>query len=401
VRIGLNSISKKIIVYTTFVVLVTAMVFTIITIATMLSFKSYIVSKASQRIAVNFRSSLVNGVEFYSKLLKEAMNERRSLVFLFGKLIDKRLRNEKPSEGIISDIFEEMNESLDIRKILIIDDNLKIVCHFPGYIETLSAVKFLKKNMKIIQSTMRKVVFINFHINNDGSVSYSFVYLTHNASKKPLYIYFDFRPYEIYSLIKEAQPEPYSQRCLWLVNRDGFIIYAPATKNHPEITLKDHINLFKVAKIEKRQSAGIKSAEIIAYTFRNIDKIAAYTYIKQLGWGLGLTLPYEALSAPISRLETDIKRRVIYAISLLSLVNALAIIAAILVAMFAAGRFSGAINRIRLALDEAMEAKEIGGMPVERNDEIGALARSAQELIRVFIKVWKSTGNQEKGGRNG
>ncbi len=402
---GVNTLSRKIIVYTTSLVLITTLIFTTISISTLIMFKNYTIKKTEKTFKENAKLNLEKEVLFYAKTLEKAMDTRKGIVYMFGKLIEGKLRKQQRNTDSLASIFEEMNEALDMREILVMDSDLHIMCHFPTYIDTLSAVRILKSNIKKIKNSTDRVIYIDFHINNDNSVSYSFVYLAKDREHHPVYIFFDFYPYDIYSLIKTAQLEPYSQKYLWVINSKGELIYDPPTRSHPLITLLDHVNLTDsrngkaLSEIVKQHILKGESG-VARYTFRKVDKFVGYTYIKDLGWGLGLTLPTEMLYAPINKLSRDINRRMLYALSILSIVNTLVILLSILVAMQVAKRVIQPIEMTTEAIEAIIEGNGCKRIPACGNDELGRLTEAVNKLMDLFDKVWKNIG-KNRGGSDG
>ncbi len=397
---GINTLSGKIIVYTTSIVLITTIIFTTVSISTLIIFKNYIIRKTEKTFKENAQLNLEKEVLFYAQTLKKAMDMRSSISYMFGKLIEHALNNSPCSNEILSSAFDEISQTLDLREIIVLNSKMKVICHFPAYIDTLSAIHFLEKNIAKIKHSTRRVVYLDFHVNKDNTISYSFVYLAKTKNHEPFYILFDFYPYNIYSLIKTAQLKPYSQRYLWIVNSKGEIIYSPPTGDHPAITLIDRINLAnnegsKLLSLIIKHHLLKGESGVARYRFGKVDKYVGYTYIRKLGWGLGLTLPADMLYAPINKLSRDINRKMLYALSVLSIINTLVVLVSIIVAMRVAKKLTRPIEMTTEAIEAIVHGEKCVKIPSCGRDELGKLTEAVNKLMDLLDKVWKTT---DKGG---
>jgi HAMP domain-containing protein len=367
---------------------------------TLIVFKKYAVKKTEKVFKENANSNLKREVVFYAKTIKREIRSRKSIVFMFGNIFDKNIDNflncTSPEE--ITKIYGEINESLDIRDIAVLDSNLGIKCKFPKNLDISSAVNSIKHLSKV---SPQKIAFIDFHINNDKSVSYSFVYLTKDRLNKPAYILFDFNPYDMYALFKTAQLRPYSQKYLWVINKQGILIYDPPAKAHPLITLPDNVDLTKenngeaLSVIVKNYILKGKTG-VSRYIFRNVDKFVGYTYIKELGWGLGLTLPTETFYAPITNLSRDIDEKTIHTLSFLSIFSAFIILLSASVSMAVAKKVTKPILETIDAINAIISGDMSKRLPTAGNDELDHLAESVNKLMDFFDKIWT---NIEKNRR--
>ncbi len=399
----INKLSKKMIVYVTSLILTATLIFTTISMLTLLAFKKYTVNKTEQVLKNNAYKSLERGVVFYAKILERAMRSRKKTVFMFGKIMDKNINSyyKCSKTAYLSDIYEEMNQSFDMRDIEILNSNMKTLCRFPQYIDTAALPKILKHTLSRASELPNRVKYIDFHINKDGSISYSYVYLTKDTNNNLIFIVFDFNPYNVYSLIKTAQFYPYSKRYLWVINKKGLIIFDPSTENHSLITLTDRVNLTN-AKNGEVLSDLVKNrilkggTGVSRYIFRNVDKFVGYTYIKDLGWGLGLTFPTETFYAPIINLGRTIDTKTIYTLSALSIINAFVILLTIIITMMAAKRFTLPITLIINAINDITNGRTKGKLTVEGNDELSELAESVNKLMDFCDNIWTNI-NKTKG----
>ncbi len=391
----INKLSKKIIVYSVSLVLITTLIFTTISISTLIMFKKYTVKKTESTFKKNANMNLEKEVVLYAKNLKNVMDSRKSVTYMFGKILD---RNINPFLGCNEQVnlaaaYGEINESLDIRAIVILDSKFNIKCQFPKFVPARSTVNLIKKTLMLKKESSKKVQYIDFHVNEDGGVSYSYVYLTKDKNNNPVFIVFDFNPYSIYSLIKTAQLSPYSQKYLWVINKKGILIFDPPTKKHSLITLLDNVDLTDkqngeaLSEIVKNEILKGKTGSS-RYIFRGVDKFVGYTYIDEFGWGLGLTLPTESLYAPIINLSRDIDSKTIQTLSILSIINAIVIIGSVFIAMFLAKKITRPISQVIDAIDAIIKGDRSVRLHTGGNDELEELASSVNKLMDFFDKIW-------------
>ncbi len=399
----INKLSKKIIIYTTSLVLTTTLIFTVVSMSTLLMFKKYTIRKTENVFKDNADRNLEKEVVFYAKILTKTMESREKTVYMFGKILDKStdFYSNCTDTTLLSNIYENINQSFDIRDIEILDSQFKPKCKFPEYIDTSVIPSILKKKLKSSIKHTSRIIYIDFHKNGTGNVSYSYVYLTKDQNQSPVYVVFDFNPYGIYSLMKTAQLYPYSQKYLWVINKKGILIYDPASKSHPLITLLDNVNLTNpkngiiLSKVVKDKI--LKGGTGVSrYIFRNVDKFVGYTYIKKLGWGLGLTMPTEEFYAPIINLSRDIDTKMIHTLSILSIINAIVILLSIVVAMFVSKKITSPITQAISVIDAAINGDKLKKLTTEGDDELKELVLSVNKLVEFFDKMWSNT-DKNKG----
>ncbi len=399
----INRLSKKIIIYSTSLILVATLIFTVTSISTLIMFKKYTIKKTEATFKDNADRNLEREVVFYAKILEKAMKSRSKTAYMFGKILDKdmELYSGCKNENYLTDIYEEMNQSFDIRDIEILNSKFTVLCKFPEYIDTSVIPGLLKSVVKPTYRYTSRIRYIDFHKNGDNSVSYSYVYLTKDKNQSPVFVVFDFSPYGIYSLIKTAQLYPYSQKYLWVINKKGVIIYDPPTKGHPLITLLDGVDLTNpkngvvLSDIVKNKILQ-GGTGIARYVFRNVDKFVGYTYIKELGWGLGLTLPTEEFYAPIINLNRDIDAKTVHTLSVLSIVNAIVILMSVAVAMLISSRITKPINRAIEAIEALIKEGKVQKIKTEGSDELKELVVSVNKLMDFFEEMLSNT-DKNKG----
>ncbi len=385
-----NKLSKKIIAYSTSLVLITTIIFSSASILTLIMFKKYAVKKTENVFKENANNNLKREVSSYAMFLKMEMDSRKSIVYMFGKALDKdidylvRCRNKK----VLARIYGEINESMDIKSIAILDSQYNIKCQFPSSINVQSLKNIVMKKL----NSSQRVEYIDFHINADRSISYSFVYLTKDKKQNPIYIVFDFNPYDIYALIKTAQLYPYSQKYLWVINNKGLLIYDPPTKGHPLITLLDNVDLTKekngeALSIIVKNSILKGKTGVSRYIFRGVDKFVGYTYIKELGWGLGLTLPTETFYAPLTTLSKDIDDKTIYTLSFLSIFSAFMILGSAIISMIVSKRITKPIMETIDAINAIIDGDRRKRVPSSGNDELNQLAESVNRLMEFVDQI--------------
>jgi len=396
-----RKLTKKIIVYTTSLVLIVVMLFSIISITTLLTFKSQSVKDAKDTLRHNLNKNLQSEVLFYAKIIKRDMDSRKNTLFTLGKFLETKF--DSISEGgyasALQSSYDMVNESFGLRSLSIIDGNFNKLCQYPQETDVSNLVRIIKSQKKRILMSTKRIQYIDFHINKDKSVSYSYIYSFKDKDGNLLFLIFDFQPYSIYSLAKTAQVKPYSQKYLWIINKNGVLIFDPPTAKHPLITLSDNVDL-------KNKQNGEVLSEIVKndilkgksgtsrYIFRNVDKFVGYTYIKELGWGLGLTLPTKEFYAPILNLSTSIDKKTIYAISVLSILSAFIIIATAVTSMFVSKKITTPIVNAVETINAILEGDVSKRLPEGSGDELDEMAQSINKLMDFFAKLLSDMKNK-------
>ncbi len=176
-----------------------------------------------------------------------------------------------------------------------------------------------------------------------------------------------------------------------MINKKGILIFDPPTKEHPLITLIDHVDLTNpkngkdLAYIVKNDILKGKTG-IARYVFRGVDKFVGYTYIKELGWGLGLTLPTEIFYRPIKILSKDIDNRTIYMLALFGLISSLIILFTIVSTYFIAKRVVDPINKTYEAIEALLNGDYSKRLPDSESEELSKLSKAVNKLIDFFEK---------------
>ncbi|WP_035587614.1 HAMP domain-containing protein [Hippea jasoniae] len=383
----IKKLSTKVLVYTTIIVLITMIVYTISSVLTIMALKKYSVTKVEKTFKENADENLEKEVTSYARILKENMDAKKSISFLFGEIIESAIN--KNDSNVLEDVYNKMNNILDLRLVAVFDSNSRLIDSFPKFEPTEVLGRYVKGLGK--SNTISKVSYFDFHLNKDNSVSYTFVYCGRDSKRRPLYVAFDYNPYSVYSLIKTAQLEPYSQKYLWVINKRGVLIFDPPTKEHPLITLIDHVDLTdpkngkELAYIVKNEILKGKTG-IARYVFRGVDKFVGYTYIKELGWGLGLTLPTEIFYKPIKALSKDIDDRTMYTLALFGLISSLIILFTIVSTYLIAKKVVDPINRTYEAIEALLNGDYSKRLPDSDSEELSKLSKAVNKLIDFFEK---------------
>ena len=386
----IRKLSTKVIIFTTIIVITTMIIYTVSSVLTIMALKKYSISRVEKTFKENADENLEKEVTSYARILKENMDAKKSISFLFGEIIESAIN--KNESNVLEDVYNKMNNVLDLRLVADFDSNSRLIGSFPEFESTEVLGRYIKELNK--SNTISKVSYFDFHLNRDNSVSYTFVYCGRDNQRRPLYIAFDYNPYSVYSLIKTAQLEPYSQKYLWVINKKGVLIFDPPTKEHPLITLIDHVDLTNpkngkdLAYIVKNDILKGKTG-IARYVFRGVDKFVGYTYIKELGWGLGLTLPTEIFYRPIKILSKDIDNRTIYMLALFGLISSLIILFTIVSTYFIAKRVVDPINKTYEAIEALLNGDYSKRLPDSESEELSKLSKAVNKLIDFFEKKQK------------
>ncbi|WP_025209495.1 PDC sensor domain-containing protein [Hippea sp. KM1] len=396
----IKRLSTKVVVYTTTLVLITLFIFSMSSIFTIMALKKYALKKTENVFKENADENLEREVVSYAKILKDAMDAKESISYMFGEAVEKEITSNKHQlPELLQSVFSEMNNVLDMRVIAIFDSNGKLLDRYP----TFECVDVLKRYVsKLAKSeAVNRIKYIDFHINKDESVSFSFVYFGRDSKKKPIYIVFDYKPYDMYSLIRTAQLYPYSQKYLWVINREGVLIYDPPSKQHPLITLTDHVDLTdpKNGKLlaEVVKDKILKGETGVArYVFRGVDKFVGYTYVEKYGWGLGLTLPTEIFYKPIQDLSKDIASKTIYTLALFGLFSVIMILSTIVLAFFISRRITVPINETANAVEAILKGDYSRRLKPSGTEELDKLAEVVNRLLDYFSNRENNEGEGSK-----
>ncbi len=384
----IDRLSTKIVVYTTSLVLLSLMIFSVSSIITLISLRNYTLRKVERVFKQNAEENLKREVLSYAKVLKEDMESKKSVSFIFGEEVEKIYKGSSVINSI-SSIYGEISNVLDLRAIAVFDYKGREIAQFPHFVSVSAISNFVKKLSK--SNISKKIVYYDFHKNSDGKVSYSFIYLGRNKFKSPIYIAFDYNPYSFYALVKTAQLCRYSQEYLWIINRDGLLIFAPPTKEHSLITLLNDVNLGNpengeaLANIVKNHILKGETG-VARYSFRGVDKFVGYTYIKEFGWGLGLTLPTEMFYKPIKELNRDINSKTTFTLALFGLFSSVIVLLAITASLVLTRRIVEPINRTVKAVESILEGDYSIRLPKSGAWELDELADAVNRLMDYFSK---------------
>jgi len=386
----IDRLSTRIIVYTTSLVLFVLMIFSVSSIITIMSLRNYSLKKVEKIFKENADENLQKEVISYAKILKGDMNAKKSVSFMFGEVIDKNISpNHEKTLDFVRDIYGEINNVLDLRDIAIFNYRGKKILQYPDFEDVTLLSEFVKKLVN--KPVSQKIFYYDFHENRDGSVSFSFVYTGKSRNRSPLYIAFDYNPYNFYTLVKTAQLYPYSQKYLWVINKRGLLIYEPPTKEHSLITLSNRIDL---TNPENGQAlANIVRSEILKgrtgvakYTFRGVEEFVGFTYVKEFGWGLGLTLPTEVFYKPINALNMDINAKTIFTLALFGLFSSIVVLIAISTSILLSRRIINPINRTAEAIESILKGDYSIRLPKSGIVDLDKLADAVNRLMDYFSK---------------
>ena len=386
----IDRLSTRIIVYTTALVLFVLMIFSVSSIVTIMSLKNYSLRKVERIFKENADENLQKEVISYAKILKGDMNAKKSVSFMFGEVIEKNISSSyEKTLDFVRDIYGEINNVLDLRDIAIFNYRGKKILQYPNFEDVTLLSEFVKKLVN--KPVSQKIFYYDFHENRDGSVSFSFVYTGKSRNRSPFYIAFDYDPYNFYTLVKTAQLYPYSQKYLWVVNKRGLLIYEPPTKEHSVITLLNRIDL---TNPENGQAlANIVKSEILKgrtgvakYTFRGVEEFVGFTYVKEFGWGLGLTLPTDVFYKPINALNMDINSKTIFTLALFGLFSSIVVLIAISTSLLLSKRIINPINRTAKAVESILKGDYSIRLPKSGIVDLDELADAVNRLMDYFSK---------------
>ncbi len=386
----IGKLASKIIVYTTSLILLVLIIFSASSIVTVMTLKKYSLNKVETVFKKNSNENLQKEVISYARMLKGDMDAKKSVSFMFGEVVEKLINSKnKIDSHDIENIYGEINNVLDLRDISLFNSNGQLLEKYPSFEDVSNLSAFVKELIK--RTSFNKINYFDFHLNKDGSVSFSFVYVARMKHNVPLFIAFDYNPYDFYSLIKMAQLRPYSQKYLWVINSKGYLIYDPPTKEHPMITLLNKVDL-KNPKNGKALANIVKNyilkggTGVARYTFRGVDKFVGYTYVREFGWGLGLTLPVDAFYKPINDLNKDINSKTTFTLALFGLFSSIVVLMAITASLFIAKRVVDPINNTVEVIENILNGDYSVKIPESGMVEIDKLAEAISRLMDYFEK---------------
>ncbi len=388
-----DRLTSKIIIYSTSLVLLILIIFSVSSIVTIMTLKRYSLRKVENVFKENADENLQREVVSYARILKGDMDAKRSVSFMFGEVVERILNSDKGiSLSDVENIYGEINNVLDLRDVAIFNGNGRVLLKYPTFVDVSELAQFIEILKR--KPNVSKINYFDFHINKDDTVSFTFVYIGKKENNEPVYIAFDYNPYDFYALVKTAQLYPYSQKYLWIINKDGYLIYDPPTKEHPLITLLNKVNLKDpkngeaLANIVKNYILKGKTG-IARYTFRGVDKFVGYTYVKEFGWGLGLTLPVDIFYKPIKDLNRDINDKTTFTLALFGLFSSIIVLIAISASLLMAKRVVKPINDTVLAVESILSGDYSIRLPKCGMVELDELAEAVNRLMDYFEKSEK------------
>ncbi|BAI61460.1 putative histidine kinase [Methanocella paludicola SANAE] len=178
-----------------------------------------------------------------------------------------------------------------------------------------------------------------------------------------------------------------NQQYIYLVNRTGHII----VHNNPQYVLemRDYTSVPAVQRVLNGETGVMENHNPV----ENDDRLAAYTPIKTLGWGVIVAIPVNVAYEPVRNATTWMVAIV-----------ATTVILSMILGLYVGNGITSPITKLSTAVKMAGESENYRHMlPLGRDDEIGELARSfsgMMDIIKKDIEELKRTGDALRKGQH-
>lgn len=391
------SIGSKITAASVSVILISVIVLFFISVVGLIYFKNSALKETETTFEKQIKESLECKATALSTKIKITLRDKICAVGVIGECLKNRVcmytKTKNPS------FIEEMKD-----KFPFFHDRIGARCIALYTKEGLILKYPLKK--PIISITPEKIettcqseegCFIDFHINEDGEISYSVTVPIICRGRFVAVLFVDFDPDDMYAILQAEQPEERSEIYAWMINKKGILIFDPPTTAHELITLKDNVDISSpkegeaLAKIVKNHILKGKTGSS-RYIFRGIDKFVGYSYIKETGWGIGLTYPTKELFVPINDLKENINNRIILILVIISLFSIFIIFVAVAVSFWLSKRLVKPVLESIDTINRIIEGDISRRLEAKHNDEIGKLAEAVNRLMDSVARQLRGKG---------
>lgn len=391
------SIGSKITAASVSVILISVIVLFFISVVGLIYFKNSALKETETTFEKQIKESLECKATALSTKIKITLRDKICAVGVIGECLKNRVcmytKTKNPS------FIEEMKD-----KFPFFHDRIGARCIALYTKEGLILKYPLKK--PIISITPEKIettcqseegCFIDFHINEDGEISYSVTVPIVCRGRFVAVLFVDFDPDDMYAILQAEQPEERSEIYAWMINKKGILIFDPPTTAHELITLKDNVDISSpkegeaLAKIVKNHILKGKTGSS-RYIFRGIDKFVGYSYIKETGWGIGLTYPTKELFVPINDLKENINNRIILILVIISLFSIFIIFVAVAVSFWLSKRLVKPVLESIDTINRIIEGDISRRLEAKHNDEIGKLAEAVNRLMDSVARQLRGKG---------
>ncbi|MCD6223772.1 MAG: HAMP domain-containing protein [Deltaproteobacteria bacterium] len=394
------SISSKITAASVSVVLVSIIVIFFISVLSFMYFKNDTLKKTEKTFEKQIKESLECKAVALSTKIKITLRDKICAVGVIGECLKNRVciytKTKNPSFiEEMKDKFPFFHDRIGARCIALYTKE-GLILKYP------SGKAILPITPEKIETTCQseKGCFIDFHINKDGEISYGVTVPIICKGRFVAVLFVDFDPDDIYAVLQAEQPKTRSEIYAWMINKEGVLIFDPPTTAHELITLKDNVDISSpkegeaLAKIVKNYILKGKTGSS-RYIFRGVDKFVGYSYIKETGWGIGLTYPTRELFMPVNDLKKDINERIIVILVVFSLFSIFTIFVAVAVSFWLSKRLTKPMLESVNTINRIIEGDISRRLKTKYNDEIGALAGAVNRLMDLVAKQLREKGKKE------
>ncbi len=368
--------------------LIVSVLFSLISLYNLFSLRSFFINSSKNVFAIQANHYLEDEVKSYARIIEANLNIKEKMCASTVNF----LSNAKDPTKYIPNIYTVTNKDLEIKGIAILDKNFSIVYSYPKNATFEGALNKIKA--KDYRKFSKNVYFIDFYLNKDQNAYFSFLF----PFKDEGYILFEIDPSGIFSILQSAQIRPMSNKYLWMTDHKGVLVFDPKVKEHPLITLKDHVDLTdpqngeRLAYLMKNYILKGKTGTSF-YTFRGVEKYVGYTSIPKTGWGLGLTLPISSLMEGVNKLNEQINSKTILMLGIFSFFSVITILIALFFSMWASNKIVKPILDATNTINSIIMGDVSKRITYESNDELGELIKSVNNLMDALAQTLANLGD--------
>ncbi|MGC8790402.1 MAG: HAMP domain-containing protein [Desulfurella sp.] len=383
-----RSIKTKIVAYTFSIMLIVSVLFSLISLYNLFSLRSFFINSSKNVFAIQANHYLEDEVKSYARIIEANLNIKEKMCASTVNF----LSNAKDPTKYIPNIYTVTSRDLNIKGIAMLDKNFSIIYSYPKGATFEGAINQIKAGE--YKRFSNNDYFVDFYLEKDKNAYFSFLF----PFKDEGYILFEIDPSGIFSILQSAQIRPMSDKYLWMTDHKGVLVFDPKVKEHPLITLKDHVDLTDPQNGEKL--AQLMTNYILkgktgtsSYTFRGVEKYVGYTSIPKTGWGLGLTLPINSLMEDVTRLNKQINSKTILMLGIFSFFSVITILIALFFSMWASNKIVKPILDATNTINSIIMGDVSKRITYESNDELGELVKSVNNLMDALAQTLANLGD--------
>ncbi|HHS48684.1 MAG TPA: sensor histidine kinase [Desulfurella acetivorans] len=383
-----KSIRTKIVAYTFSIMLIVSVLFSVISLYNLLTLRSFFINSSKSVFEVQAKHYLEDEVKSYAKIIEANLNIKEKMC---DSTVNFLLKTQDPKK-FIPNIYTIMSKDLNIKGIAFLDNNFSAQYTYPADVKFDGAIAKIKAHE--YKKFSKNSYFVDFYLNKDKNAYFAFLF----PFKGDSYVLFEIDPVGIFSILQSAQIKPMGDKYLWMTDAKGVLVFDPEVKEHPLITLKDHVDLTDPENGEKL--AHLMTNYVLKgktgtsyYTFRGVEKYVGYTSVPKTGWALGLTLPINSLLEGVSKLNQQINSKTILMLGIFSFFSVITILIALFFSMWASNRIVRPILDATNTINAIIMGDVSKRIAYESNDELGELVKSVNNLMDALAQTLANLGD--------